>query len=219
MAGFAVIDLETSGLSRSAGARIIEIAIVQLDEQLHVESTWTTLVATLGDVGPTRLHHITPEMLQGAPTFHEITGDVLQRMDGRVLVAHNIMFDEKFLRSALQEVVGIELEPFPGLCTARLAQDIYQTSRLQRLESLAVSFGIPVHNLHAALPDTVLCAEVLLRLLNAASAVTREAALATSPVHVGHIDIPPTGRVHLRPVAGLSLQLDVQRAEPGALHV
>ncbi|HZL03993.1 MAG TPA: exonuclease domain-containing protein, partial [Coriobacteriia bacterium] len=44
MAGYAVVDVETTGLRPSWHDRIVEIAVVQVAPDGVVEATWSTLV-------------------------------------------------------------------------------------------------------------------------------------------------------------------------------
>ena len=91
-AHFAVVDLETSSLSPRDG-RIIEVGIVHLDPSGHVTHRWQTLVNS-GDgvAGKTSIHGIRADWLLAAPRFEEIAGDIVERLRGRVLAAHNVAF-------------------------------------------------------------------------------------------------------------------------------
>ena len=52
MPGYAVVDLETTGLFPGGQDRIIEIAVVLTDRTGEVEETWWTLVNPERDLGP-----------------------------------------------------------------------------------------------------------------------------------------------------------------------
>lgn len=52
MPGYAVVDLETTGLFPGGQDRIIEIAVVLTDRTGEVEETWCTLVNPERDLGP-----------------------------------------------------------------------------------------------------------------------------------------------------------------------
>ena len=56
--GFAVLDLETTGLWPSYGHRIVEIGIVLLDSEGNMEGDWETLVNPQRDLGPTHIHGV-----------------------------------------------------------------------------------------------------------------------------------------------------------------
>ena len=85
---FAVIDVETTGL-RPARDRVVEVAVVRLDDAHNVVEEWTTLVDPGCQVRGSRVHGIYTRHVQGAPTFGEIAGDLVDRLADTVVVAHN----------------------------------------------------------------------------------------------------------------------------------
>ena len=99
--GFAVLDLETTGLAPSRGARIIEIGVVAVGLDGTVVEQWETLVDPGCGPGPTHIHGVDAAMLSGAPSFDEIVGDLARVLAGRTLVAHNATFDVGFLDAEL----------------------------------------------------------------------------------------------------------------------
>ena len=75
-AGFAVINLETTGLFPGGHDRVVEIGIVDLDPSLRLVAEWTTSVNPCRDIGPTNIHGITASEVIDAAVFAEIVGDV-----------------------------------------------------------------------------------------------------------------------------------------------
>ena len=71
--GFAVVDVETSGLDPTKH-RVIEVAVTQLSPAGVVESEWSTLVRARGGTGPVHIHGLTDHDLRDAPTFAEVAG-------------------------------------------------------------------------------------------------------------------------------------------------
>jgi len=57
--GYAILDVETTGLFPGAGDRIVEIAIIRLDENGHLIDTYSTLINPKRDIGATHVHGIT----------------------------------------------------------------------------------------------------------------------------------------------------------------
>lgn len=154
--GFAVLDLETTGLSPKSGARIVEIGIVFLDDAGVVQAEWETLVDPGVGPGPTHIHGITASMIAGAPSFAAVAGSLAAELSGRVLVAHNAKFDVGFLDAEFARV-GLTWAREP-LCTLKVAR------RRQRPLSLAAcceSFGIVNHAAHRAIGDAQATAELL----------------------------------------------------------
>ena len=117
--GFAVVDVETTGVGKQD--RVIEIAVVLLDRHLRVTDEYETLIDPQRDLGPTHVHGITPAMISMAPTFEEIASAVAERINGRVLVAHNLAFEVRMLRLEFDRQRVI-FDPGLGVCTLKLTK-------------------------------------------------------------------------------------------------
>jgi DNA polymerase-3 subunit epsilon len=96
---YAVVDVETTGLRTSWHDRIVEIAVVRLDESGRPRDEWCTLVSPDRDLGPQEIHGITAAEARRAPTFAELAGQIVDRLAGHTVVAHNLPFDAGFLAS------------------------------------------------------------------------------------------------------------------------
>jgi DNA polymerase III subunit epsilon len=103
-APFAVVAVETTGLSPAAGDRIVELAVVRVDASGRVEDEYATLLDPGRDVGPVFVHGISPSEVLGAPTFGDVAGALLARLDGAVVVAHNAAVVERFLAAELARI-------------------------------------------------------------------------------------------------------------------
>lgn len=90
---FCVIDVETTGFSPRLGDRVVEVAAVRMSRNGAVLDEWSTLVNPGRDVGAIHVHGITAGEVLDAPTFREVAGDLVERLDGAVFVAHNLRFD------------------------------------------------------------------------------------------------------------------------------
>lgn len=97
----AVVDCETTGLHPGRHHRIIELAIVSLGEDWEPNDVWCTLLKPERDLGPTGIHGIRGRDVRDAPTFDAVLGEVIDRLAGRVVVAHNARFDCGFLEYEL----------------------------------------------------------------------------------------------------------------------
>ena len=137
----AVVDVETTGFSRHD--RVVEFACVTVVDGSVVDE-YETLIQPNRDPGPVHVHGITPDMLQTAPRFDAVAGDIASRLDGAVLVAHNISFDIRMLRQEAQRLQGADFDPGDGLCTYKLTR--------QKLALAAADAGLPEPN-HTALTD------------------------------------------------------------------
>ena len=160
-APFAIIDLETTGLTPEED-RIVEIAIARLENGRLVDE-WATLIDPGRDPGPTFLHHISAEMVAGAPTFRDIVGEILARLDGAVVVAHHAPFEESFLDAELGRL-GIVPDPVPALCTLRLSRAVLASPNYKLATRCEIS-GISLTDAHTALGDVRATALLLPKLL------------------------------------------------------
>ncbi|MEU5919230.1 DEDDh family exonuclease [Streptomyces sp. NPDC047141] len=164
--GYAVVDVETTGLARDD--RIVSAAVYRLDAQGNVEDHWYTLVNPERDPGPVWIHGLTSDVLEGAPLFPEIAAEFAARLDGRVLVAHNAMFDWQMI--AREYARAESAAPVrQRLCTIALAKELSLPLPNHKLESLAAHFGVVQQRAHHALDDARVLAEAFRPSLHAAA--------------------------------------------------
>lgn len=164
---YVVIDLETTGLSPGED-RIVEIAMARVEGD-EVVDEWMTLIDPGRDPGPTFLHHISQQMVLGAPTFREAAGDILARLDGAIVVAHNAAFEEGFLEGELRRA-GISTAPIPSLCTLQISRAVL-ASPSYRLATCCEIMGIEITDAHTALGDVRATAQLLPKLIDAAPTI------------------------------------------------
>ncbi|MFF0114851.1 DEDDh family exonuclease [Streptomyces prasinus] len=165
--GYAVVDVETTGLARDD--RIISAGVYRLDARGEVEDHWYTVVDPERDPGPVWIHGLTREALRGAPLFAEIAGEFATRLEGRVLVAHNAVFDwqmiaREYARARAQAPVK------QRLCTIALSKELALPLPNHKLESLAAHFGVVQERAHHALDDARVLAEAFRPSLRTAAA-------------------------------------------------
>jgi DNA polymerase-3 subunit epsilon len=165
--GYAVVDVETTGLARDD--RIISAAVYRVDARGEVEDHWYTLVNPERDPGPVWIHGLTSDVLEGAPLFQEIAEEFSARLDGRVLVAHNAVFDWQMIA---REYARAEREApvRQRLCTIALSKELGLPLPNHKLETLAAHFGVVQQRAHHALDDARVLAEAFRPSLKAAAA-------------------------------------------------
>lgn len=179
-ASFVVVDVETTG-GRPPGDRIIEIGAVRIRGG-RIDAEWSTLV------NPGRalsrfvvgLTGIEDAMVERAPRFGAVADGFVGFLGAATFVAHNAIFDWRFLNAELLHASGGTLTN-PRLCTVRLARRLLPHVRRRNLDALAHLFGVPIEGRHRALGDARATARILLRLLEVAGeqGVETEADLAT----------------------------------------
>ena len=98
---YVLLDLETTGGNATVD-RITEIAAVRVEDGIEV-ARWSTLVNPGVRIPPfiQSLTGISDAMVQTAPAFDEVARQLLDFLDGAVLVAHNVRFDHGFIVNEL----------------------------------------------------------------------------------------------------------------------
>jgi DNA polymerase-3 subunit epsilon len=210
-AGWAVVDVETSGF-RPGQARVVSVAALALGDDGNVEQSLYSLLDPGVDPGPTHVHGLTTEMLQGQPSFGDVVGELVELLKGRTLVAHNVGFDYSFL-AAEAELVGAELPVDTVMCTVELTRRLELGTENLRLETLASHWGITQMKPHDALDDAMVLAQILKPVL--VRARERKVWLPVRPVSRRHW---PNGQVtheELRPLKMLASRLPCSHVNPG----
>ncbi len=190
---WSVVDVETTGLSPRTD-RIVEIAVVRLDQRGQELDSWTTLLNPQRDIGASHVHGITARDVRGAPTFDAVAGEVLSRVGGTVVVAHNARFDAGFLHAECARA-GLLWGPIDGFCTMTAAGESGLVSG-RSLMTCCAELGIPTGTHHTALDDARAAAGILAHLLPP-RAVPRPAPawpMPPSPVGVRLRTDPPLPR-------------------------
>jgi DNA polymerase-3 subunit epsilon len=165
---FAVVDVETTGMSSRLEGRITEIAVVLVcgeRRELLFESLINPGRPIPGFVSA--VTGITDHMVRAAPRFEEVCDRVLDALSGRVFVAHNARFDWGFVSSELQRARDVRLEG-PRLCTVRLARRLVPTAGSCSLGSLSYFFALENPARHRAAGDALVTAQLLHRLMGLA---------------------------------------------------
>ena len=190
MKSFAVFDTETTGFKPEQGARILEIAVVKINEDGNILDTWSTLLNPGDDVplGATDIHKIEREMLHDAPTFAEIYGDLISILNNSVLVAHNAPFDISFLKNEVS-LIG-QSWPNPVVAdTLTGARFLMPGLESYKLSNLAKVIGANFEgDAHAALADTKVTAQLFSHLMSLTNNVSWPE--ASTPIWP---DIKPSG--------------------------
>lgn len=164
-APYAVVHVETTGFSPANGDRIVEIAIVRVDARGRIEDEYATVLDPGRDVGPVFVHGISTSEVRDAPCFRDVAGELLARLDGTVVVAHNAVVVERFLAAEFDQA-GIAVPIGPAVCSLWLARRTLRNPSA-RLTTLARSAGLPAVGGHSALGAARTVAALLPRMLAA----------------------------------------------------
>lgn len=150
---FAVVDVETTGVLPGLHHRICEIGVVVLDRKGEVIEEWDTLVNPERDIATTEIHGLDAATLMDAPRFADIAADVVAILRGRVLAAHNLAFDARFLAYELDRSrARSPITTTFGVCTMRLASR-YLGVTTRSLPACCEAAGVKLEDEHHALAD------------------------------------------------------------------
>jgi DNA polymerase-3 subunit epsilon len=136
----AFVDLETTGTTPT-GDRVTEIGIVRVSDGELVDE-WSTLVDPECPIPEEiqALTGITNAMVRGAPRFGELAREVLERLSGRLFIAHNARFDYGFLKNEFRRL-GMAFTA-EVLCTVRLSRRLYPEAARHGLDALVTRHGL-----------------------------------------------------------------------------
>lgn len=155
---FAIVDIETTGGSaRNAG--ITEIAVL-VHNGYQVVDTFHTLLNPQQYIPTyiTGLTGIDEAMVADAPTFEEIAQELLDLLEDKVFVAHNVNFDYGFIREAFSSI-GISYES-PKLCTVQLSRKAFPGFPSYSLGRICEHLRIHIQDRHRAFGDAEATAQL-----------------------------------------------------------
>jgi DNA polymerase-3 subunit epsilon len=163
-----IFDTETTGLD-SLNDRIIEFGGVELVNRFPTGRTFHVYINPQGRaVHPDALavHGISDADLADKPVFSGIVAELMEFLEGAILVAHNATFDIGFLNSELSRLGLPAIEPSRVTDTLALARRKHPMGP-NSLDALCRRYGIDNgrRTKHGALLDSELLAEVYIELV------------------------------------------------------
>lgn len=184
---YVLLDLETTGGNATVD-RITEIAAVRVENGKEV-ARWSTLVNPGVRIPPfiQSLTGISDAMVASAPAFEDVARQLLDFLDGAVLVAHNVRFDHGFIVNELQRLERrLQIKT---LCTVRLSRALYPHFKGHGLDAILARHGLHTLARHRAMGDV----EVVMAWLDIARAELGNAALEQAARHLlqGSASLPP----------------------------
>ena len=163
------LDTETTGLSPESGDRIIEIGCVELlnrrlsgrNLHLYVNPQRASHEDAL------KVHGLTEEFLADKPLFAAIADELLEFIGGAEIIIHNAAFDVGFLNAELRRLGRPAFESHVSAVSDSLlmAREMFP-GKANSLDALCRRFEVDnsSRNLHGALLDAGLLAEVYIRM-------------------------------------------------------
>ncbi len=162
-----LFDTETTGLEPHQGHRVIEVAALELVNDLPSGRHFHRLIDPERDIpdDASRIHGMTTAHLKGKPRFAEVVDDLMAFLGDDRLIAHNAPFDFAFLDAELSRLSRQCLASERMVDTLALAKARFP-GLPNSLDALCRRFGIDLsaRATHNALLDCKLLAEVYVEL-------------------------------------------------------
>ena len=162
---FVIFDTETTGLEPESGDRIVEIAAIRFKgkEKLAVFENLVNPKRDISD-GAFSVNGITQEMLKSAPEIKEVLPRFLEFIRGSCLCSYNAVFDLGFLNNELKVAGEPQLRDLPVVDILKMARRLLPGLQRYALWAVAEHLGVVRKQLHRALEDVELSAEVFYKL-------------------------------------------------------
>ncbi|MBQ7923233.1 MAG: PolC-type DNA polymerase III [Clostridia bacterium] len=161
---FVIFDIETTGLS-AATCKITEIGAVKVQNGEILDRF--NMFVNPGVPIPeniVKLTGITDEMVADAPPIAEVLPEFLAFADGKMLVAHNAVFDTGFIRQAAEDM-GIQFDN-PYLDTLAMSRYMNPDLKNHKLDTLAKFYNLGEFNHHRACDDAEMLSQIFLCMTN-----------------------------------------------------
>jgi DNA polymerase III epsilon subunit-like protein len=114
---FVAVDFETTGLD-PRGDRIVEVAACRFTADGTILDEYASRVNPVtARTGDSRsFHGLTDDDLAESPTFAQVWPELRRMMSGAVVIAHNLRFEDDFLREELRRLGTGSGGQVPGVC-------------------------------------------------------------------------------------------------------
>ena len=223
-----VLDTETTGTDPAKGDRVIEIGCVEMLNHIPTGKSYHVYINPECPVSPGAfaVHGLSDEFLKDKPVFAEIADEFADFVGDARLVIHNAAFDIGFLNAELRRLQRPPVESVVAQVTDTLlmAREMFP-GKSNSLDALCKRLEVDNsgRNLHGALLDAGLLAEVYIRMtrgqdslvIDEVQAAANE--LAVEAVDFGALDLPVLEADAAETEAHSALLADLDKACGGKL--
>lgn len=145
------IDIETTG-GWATTDKIIEVGIIRV-ENGRVKKRLNKLIDPDRPLPPfiTQLTGISDKDLVSAPSFYDVSEEILELLEDSIFVAHNVGFDYSFIKHEFENI-GHNFSS-SRLCTVKLSRHFYPEHKRHNLDSVIQRHNLKVKNRHRAMDD------------------------------------------------------------------
>ncbi len=186
-----VLDTETTGLNPREGHRIIEIGCVEMvkrrltGNRFHVYLNPDRAI----DDEAVAVHGITNDFLDDKPRFEQIVDEFIAFIRGAELVIHNAPFDVGFINHELSRLHKTEtIDDFSTVFDTLAYARKKHAGQRNSLDALCKRYNIDNshRDLHGALLDAEILADVFLLMTGGQFSLLDEAAATAETITVNH---------------------------------
>jgi DNA polymerase-3 subunit epsilon len=207
-----VFDTETTGLDPLEGHRVVEIGCVELVNHLPTGNDRQWYINPERDMPEEayQVHGLSEEFLKEFPVFADVVTEFLEYIGDARLVAHNALFDLKFINAELVAVGEPKLGQDRMIDTIQLARQKLPGAQYS-LDALCRRFNVDLdkREKHGALLDSELLAEVYLELIGGRQP---DLTLVSDDVRADPAAAASRQRREPRPHAAAPAELEAHRA-------
>lgn len=156
---YVVLDLETTGLDRE-NDDIIEIGLVFIENR-SIVSSCSTLVNPGRHIPSyiSEINHITDLDVEGKPRIEEIIKKIWNKIDGNIVVGHNVTFDLSFIKREAEKAALSGNVRYVN--TVSVSKAFIKDLPNYKLETLTNYLGIAERQEHRAESDAMMTNRVL----------------------------------------------------------
>jgi len=164
-----ILDTETTGLSVRENHRIVEIACIELDNQIPTNNFFHEIINPERKVSEAayKVHGYSDELLSNKKTFSKIADNFLDFIKNKKLIIHNAPFDLSFLNHELKILKKKLISKDDVIDTLEIARQKYPGSQ-NSLDALCKRYNVDNSKRikHSALIDCELLKEVYINLVD-----------------------------------------------------
>ncbi len=174
MSRYIFLDIESTGLSTKNGHRIIELAMLEIEDRQLTINTCHYYFNPKRPIEPTAtaIHGITDSQLADKPEFNYHVDSIVSLITDATIIAHNAKFDIEFLDMELQNAGYLPTSSYVSgiIDTLDIARKLYPKQK-NSLDALCDRLEVDRSNrqFHGALIDCELLYKVYLKLVPEAS--------------------------------------------------
>lgn len=184
---FVALDFETANSFRGSPCSVGLVSVVDG----KVDQTWASYIRppqgiNSFDAFNISIHGITPAHVRDAPDWQEVLKQILARVDGRPLVAHNAAFDMGVLRDAC-EATRIAWPELSYACSLVVSRQTWKGLESYSLPWVAAKIGLPVERHHEAEADAYAAARFMLAAAKESNAADIEELLVGLRINMGKL--------------------------------